>query len=71
MSNLAFLGTLVSRFHSWRERLREADLLRSMTDRELADLGLSRSDVERVISGTYLDPQTAPKVAASAHRMAA
>ena len=45
--------------------------LNQLTDRELADLGLSRSDVERVISGTYLDPQTAPKVAASAHRMAA
>lgn len=55
MSNVTFLGALVTRFHAWREQLREADLLRSMSDRELADLGLTRGDVERVISGTYMD----------------
>lgn len=59
MSNVSFIGNLVNRFHSWREQLREADLLRSMSDRELSDLGLTRGDVERVISGTYLDKRAA------------
>lgn len=67
MSNVSFLGNLVNRFYAWREQLREADLLRSMSDRELADLGLSRGDVERVISGTYLDK----RAAAEARRLAA
>ena len=57
MSAYAVFGNLVEQFRSWRERAREADLLRSMSDRELSDLGLTRSDVERVIAGTYTGPR--------------
>ncbi|AMW34008.1 DUF1127 domain-containing protein [Haematospirillum jordaniae] len=55
MSASTVFGSLIEQFRSWRDRTREADLLRSMSDRELMDLGLSRGDVEQIIAGTYLD----------------
>lgn len=59
MSASTVFGSLMEQFRSWRDRTREADLLRSMSDRELVDLGLTRDDVERVIAGTYLDTREA------------
>jgi uncharacterized protein YjiS (DUF1127 family) len=38
---------------SRRQRERDARLLRSLSDRELWDLGLGRSDISRVAKGTY------------------
>jgi uncharacterized protein YjiS (DUF1127 family) len=36
-----------------RRREREAQALRALSDRDLWDLGLSRSDLPRVLDGTY------------------
>lgn len=52
-----FLRKITDGYTAWRQRAHEADVLRSMSDRDLADLALTRADVERVISGTYVDPR--------------
>jgi uncharacterized protein YjiS (DUF1127 family) len=36
-----------------RQQGRDAALLRALSDRELWDLGLGRSDISRVANGTY------------------
>lgn len=64
-----FLRKITDGFHAWRQRAHEADILRSMSDRDLADLALTRADVERVIAGTYVDPRT--KIRRGADRIAA
>ncbi|MSO74729.1 MAG: DUF1127 domain-containing protein [Alphaproteobacteria bacterium] len=37
----------------WREQGRVLNELQSMDDRQLADIGLSRGDIESVASGKY------------------
>ena len=49
--------SLKTRFLAWRERRRErariARELATYTDRELLDLGISRTDIPAIINGTY------------------
>jgi uncharacterized protein YjiS (DUF1127 family) len=56
----AFLSRLQAGFHRiavlWamrRQRTREAEVLYTFSDRELWDVGLSRSDIPGIIRGTY------------------
>lgn len=50
-------ASLKVRFQAWRaqrqERARIARELLSYTDRELADLGISRSDIPAIVNGTF------------------
>jgi uncharacterized protein YjiS (DUF1127 family) len=49
--------SIASRFQAWRERRRQINRitfeLNSYTDRELADLGLGRGDIDQVARGTF------------------
>lgn len=49
----ALAGRLLRPFAQWRERAALAAELNAMTDRQLADIGLSRCDVGAVVSGCY------------------
>jgi uncharacterized protein YjiS (DUF1127 family) len=40
-------GQVSETFHTWRERLRQRRELAQWTDRDLHDVGLSRSDIIR------------------------
>jgi uncharacterized protein YjiS (DUF1127 family) len=41
----SWLSTLFARIAAWRKHMRELEELACMSDRELADVGMSRSDV--------------------------
>ena len=43
----------LARFHAWRQRRKLAVELALMTDRELADIGLSRTDLSRVFDPAF------------------
>lgn len=45
------LARALDRLIAWQAQAREAHHLRSMDDRLLKDIGLSRADVERVLQG--------------------
>ncbi len=45
------LQRLVAGFAAWMQRRRAEAELRSLTDRELADIGLTRGDIAFVLSG--------------------
>ena len=56
--------TVATRFHAWighaaeawkvrRQRAHEAAALYASTDRELWDMGFSRSDIPSILDGTY------------------
>ncbi|MBU8536443.1 DUF1127 domain-containing protein [Falsiroseomonas tokyonensis] len=57
---LAFLGRTIA---SWPERRRTYENLRSLTDRELADIGLTRGEIARVFEPEFRVPAPAPKLA--------
>jgi uncharacterized protein YjiS (DUF1127 family) len=42
----SWLTTLFAKFVAWRKHMNELQELACMSDRELADVGLSRSDVQ-------------------------
>ncbi|HUB12472.1 MAG TPA: DUF1127 domain-containing protein [Acetobacteraceae bacterium] len=44
---------LVAAFHAWREKQAAIAELELMTDRELMDIGLTRSDVHRVFNDNF------------------
>ncbi|MBF0268734.1 MAG: DUF1127 domain-containing protein [Alphaproteobacteria bacterium] len=46
---------------SWNERRRISAELMAMDDRQLADIGLVRTDIDRVASGQYEDVRHVPK----------
>jgi len=61
------LKRLVAAFSNWLERRRTEAELHALTDRELADIGLTRGDIPYVLSGgaavearVALAPQAAP-----------
>lgn len=56
---MSVLSSLIARFTRWQEQRAESTLLRTMSDRGLADIGLSRGDVDRVLDGSYEDPRDA------------
>ena len=47
------LLSLIRMFQAFREYQRNVSELSQLSDRELADIGLDRSDIPRVASGTY------------------
>lgn len=49
---LAGLGTLLQRVNAWAERRNAAAELHALTDRDLADIGLTRGDIEHALDGT-------------------
>jgi uncharacterized protein YjiS (DUF1127 family) len=48
-----FLHGLADRYQAWRERERAYAELSALDDRTLADIGVRRSEIEYVISGTH------------------
>ncbi|PVE24745.1 hypothetical protein DC522_08975 [Microvirga sp. KLBC 81] len=49
------LLTLLLRYEAWLDRRRNARVLYSMDDRALADIGLSRADVEGLNTASWRD----------------
>jgi uncharacterized protein YjiS (DUF1127 family) len=49
----AGLGRVVAYLAAHRRRLQDAEVLNTFSDRDLWDLGLSRSDIPGIISGRY------------------
>jgi uncharacterized protein YjiS (DUF1127 family) len=47
------LLSLIRAFHSFRDYQRNVSELSQLSDRELADIGIDRSDIPRVAAGTY------------------
>ena len=47
------IATIVNGVRQWRERNRDRHALQSLSDRELADIGLTRSDIEAALRGDY------------------
>ena len=47
------LLSLIRMFQSFRDYQRNVAELSQLTDRELADMGLDRSDIPRVAAGNY------------------
>lgn len=47
-ANAGFIGTLVARFKAYRVYRNSLNELRALSNRELADLGLSRSMIKRI-----------------------
>lgn len=47
------LMSLIRMIQAFRDYQRNLNELSRLTDRELADIGLDRSDIPRVASGTY------------------
>ncbi len=48
-----FGSSVVRAVRRWREQGRVLNELQSMDDRQLADIGLSRGDIESVASGRF------------------
>jgi len=48
-------GAVVARFNQWVERRTALEELSGMNDRELADIGLSRSDIPRVTEPGFVE----------------
>jgi uncharacterized protein YjiS (DUF1127 family) len=44
------LHTLFRRHRAWKRRVAERRELMQLTDRALADIGISRSEIDRVVS---------------------
>jgi uncharacterized protein YjiS (DUF1127 family) len=49
----AGLSRMTSAWGTFRQKRSDAALLRTLSDRELWDLGLGRGDIPRVVNGTY------------------
>jgi uncharacterized protein YjiS (DUF1127 family) len=50
------LERIVDSFRRWRDRSELRNTLCRMDDRQLADIGLTRSDIDAVVSGHYHRP---------------
>lgn len=46
-------ASVVSAFHAWNDARSTRKSLNALTDRELADIGLCRGDIEDVATRTY------------------
>jgi uncharacterized protein YjiS (DUF1127 family) len=49
------MGGARARFSAWNARRVALDALAGMTDRELADIGIARSDIPRVMSRAFIE----------------
>ena len=56
-------GAVVARYAAWNARRLALEELTGMTDRELADIGLSRADIPRVSEQDFADEHAARGVA--------
>jgi uncharacterized protein YjiS (DUF1127 family) len=54
-SQSGFVGRILAAFKALRQRMRLEDELARMSDRELADIGMSRYDVLRAIHGEGIE----------------
>ncbi len=41
----------LKKYHTWRKRRDEIATLRALTDRDLADIGVNRWDIENIVDG--------------------
>lgn len=48
-----FVKHIVDAFRSWRKRSQIRYELYSLNDRQLADIGLARSDIDAVANGSF------------------
>ncbi len=46
-----FTDTVISTIRAWQNRSRVNHELNAMSDRQLADIGISRNDIDAVVSG--------------------
>lgn len=51
----------LNRFRAWRRAARDAQQLRAMSDRELADLGLGRGEIAARLAGEPQKPKKSPQ----------
>jgi uncharacterized protein YjiS (DUF1127 family) len=65
------VGRLVTALLTWPERQNTYESLRQMSDRELADIGLTRGDIARVFEPGFRLPSPAAPIAANDQRFAA
>ena len=49
----AFIGHITASWKARRQRAHEAEALYASSDRELWDMGFSRSDIPSILDGTY------------------
>ena len=50
----AFFSRLVEAFQGWNDARATRRSLNALTDRELADIGLSRGDIDRIVRGDMI-----------------
>jgi uncharacterized protein YjiS (DUF1127 family) len=67
-AGLGVVRAVVTAFKAWREREALRQELYQMSDFELADIGLVRSDIEAVVTGTYQIEPEAPKAVVAANQ---
>ncbi|EKV31734.1 hypothetical protein C882_3484 [Caenispirillum salinarum AK4] len=53
MRTLPLLDRIAETWHIWHDRHEVRDELSALSDREPADIGLTRDDIEAVARGTY------------------
>ena len=51
---IMFLATLAKKFGSWRLYRASVRELQQLSDRDLEDLGILRSDIEEIAKGAFL-----------------
>lgn len=49
----SFVATLIATFKAWNDARATRNTLNTLTDRELADIGLCRGDIEYVATHTF------------------
>jgi uncharacterized protein YjiS (DUF1127 family) len=58
-ATVSVLQRLAQGFSAWRQRRQEMAELSSMTDRDLADIGVTRGDLASIRKGTYENSRSA------------
>jgi uncharacterized protein YjiS (DUF1127 family) len=53
MKSLHLFDRIAETWHVWHDRQEVREELSALTDRELADIGLDRNDIDAVARGTY------------------
>ena len=45
------IKNVLKKYHTWQKRKNDIAQLQALTDRDLADIGIRRYDIERVVDG--------------------